>query len=116
MNMSECLTLLALIMALSAYVSSVRARMLDRANVEDSVEKCKHIRAVAQLIWIDAPLVVSGLLLLSYVMMWQLGDIRFDGVLSTALLVFAFAAIAGAVFHACEWCKSMAERRACKGK
>ena len=115
MNMSECLTLLALIMALSAYISSVRARMLDRAK-EYPAEKCKHILAVAQLIWIDVPLVLAGLLLLSYVMMWQLGDIRFDGVLSAALLVFAFAAIAGAVFHACEWCKSMAERRECKGK
>lgn len=115
MNMSECLTLLALIMALSAYVSSVRARRLDRAK-ECSAEKCEHILAVAQLIWIDAPLVLAGLLLLSYVMVWQLLGIRFDGVLDLALLVFAFAAIAGAVFHACEWCKSMAERRACKGK
>jgi hypothetical protein len=115
MNMSECLTLLALIMALSAYVSSVRARMLDHARKYPD-EKCKHIRAVARLIWIDAPLVVSGLLLLSYVMIWQLGDVRFDGVLTAALTVFALAAIAGAVSHACEWCKSMAERSECKGK
>ena len=91
MNMSESLTLLALIMALSAYIGSVRARMLDRANSADPAEKCKQVGAVARLMWIDVPLVLSGLLLLLYLMMWQLIDFRADGVLSAALLVFARA-------------------------
>lgn len=116
MNMSECLTLLALIMALSAYIGSVRARMLDRANVEDAAEKCKQIRAVARLMWVDVPLVLSGLLLLLYVMRWQLFAVRDEGVLAAALSVFTFAAIVMAVFHACEWCKSLSERSGCTGK
>lgn len=110
MNLSECLTLLALIMALSAYIGSVRARMLDRAK-QYPAEKCKHIGAAAQLMWIDVPLVLSGLLLLLYVMMWQLVDFRADGVLSVALFVFALAAVVMAVFHACEWCKSLSRLR-----
>jgi hypothetical protein len=113
MNMSECLTLLALIMALSAYIGSVRARMLDRAKKYPD-EKCKQIRAVARLMWIDVPLVLSGLLLLLYVMMWQLVDFRADGVLAVALSVFAFAAIVMALFHACEWCKSLSGRSECR--
>lgn len=116
MNMSESLTLLALIMALSAYIGSVRARMLDRANSADPAEKCKQVGAVARLMWIDVPLVLSGLLLLLYLMIWQLIDFRADGVLSAALLVFAFAAVVMAVFHACEWCRSVSELTECKGK
>lgn len=114
MNLSECLTLLALIMALSAYIGSVRARLLDRANVENHDEKCKQIRAVARLMWIDVPLVVSGLLLLLFVMMWQLGDFRADVVLVAALGVFAASAVVMAVFHACQWCKSLARLNECK--
>lgn len=115
MNMSECLTLLALIMALSAYIGSVRARMLDRARQHPS-EKGDYIRAAAALMWVDVPLVASGFLLLSYVMVWQLLGIRFDGVLSLALLAFSFAAVVMAVFHACEWCKSLSKLREIKGE
>jgi len=111
MNMSECLTLLALIMALSAYIGSVRARMLDRAK-QYADEKSDYIRAAAGLMWIDVPLVLSGFLLLLYVMMWQLVDLRADGVLTSALSAFAFAAVVMAVFHACEWCKSLSRLRA----
>ena len=115
MNLSECLTLLALIMALSAYIGSVRARMLDRAK-ESTNEKCDYIRDVAWLMLIDVPLVVSGLLLLLFVMMWQLGDFRADVVLAAALIVFAASAVVMAVFHACQWCKSLAKLNECKTK
>jgi len=115
MNMSECLTLLALIMALSAYIGSVRARMLDRAK-QNPAEKAKHIGDAAQLMWIDVPLVLSGFLLLLYLMMWQLVDFRADGVLSVALVVFALSAVVMVVFHACEWCKSLSKLRELKTK
>ncbi|MDP3583958.1 MAG: hypothetical protein Q8R61_02440 [Thiobacillus sp.] len=115
MNLSECLTLLALIMALSAYIGSVRARLLDRAK-ESTTEKCDYIRDVARLMWIDVPLVVSGLLLLLFVMMWQLGNYRADVVLAAALSVFALSAVVMAIFHACEWCKSLGKLNECKTK
>lgn len=113
MNLSECLTLLALIMALSAYIGSVRARMLDRAK-QYPAEKSDYIRAAAGLMLIDVPLVLSGLLLLLHVLMWQLVDFRADGVLIAALSVFALSAVVMAVFHACEWCKSLSKLRALK--
>ena len=116
MDLSECLTLLALIMALSAYIGSVRARLLDRAkeHSDDKKEKCDYIRDVARLMWIDVPLVISGLLLLLFVMRWQLFGFRDEVVLVAALIVFAASAVVMAVFHACQWCKSLAKLNECK--
>ena len=110
MSLSDCLTLLTLVMGLSAYIGSVRARMLDRAR-EDPANKADYVRAAARLMWGDAPLVLSGLLLLLYVVAWYFADVRFELLLNLALIAFLAAAGVLAAFHVCEWCKSRVKLR-----
>ncbi len=124
-------SILAVIVGLTAYIGSIRRRFLDKENEKDAAKKGiiqelekivfdkkiiqelmnmdaakrKLIQKVNRLMWADVPLVIAGLCIAAF-NLWPL--FKSDPSLSLfklGILMFGFALIILAIFHASEWFK-----------
>ena len=104
--------LLTIIIALSAYLATIRLIGIERlgkpgSEVSPDVKK-KLKRKLLFLMFVDAPLVVSGLLLVYHIFAPDLfGCVAPACILRTAQGLFALAVVILAVLHAIEWGKTI---------
>ncbi|NER78288.1 MAG: hypothetical protein F6K42_01680 [Leptolyngbya sp. SIO1D8] len=119
------LTLLAIIVALAAYVGEVRRRLIDKASkaARGSSEHEKHKLDAASLLWADIPLIAAGIIISLPIILqlwpiivdlisvpftspnWNRGIAVSVGGVATVLLIGI--AISLPCFHVREWGKSI---------
>lgn len=113
MPTTDVIAFLGLIIALSAYVASVRLWMIDRMTRQNDGGK-KRTKLILKLLTLaDAPLIVSGLLLFTYAFwdhtlkLWLgLTGSAPEWLLSWSIGVFTFALISLMGHHIAAWRKS----------
>ncbi len=66
MGNSDLLTLIGIVIALAAYIATVRGRILDKARIETGTDK-QNLKLYARLLMLaDVPLIISGVSLSVY--------------------------------------------------
>lgn len=108
--MPDSMNLLALIVALSAYLAAIRFFAQERLATTPRPPNERALKVLLfRLVFADAPLVVAGLILA-----WQL----FETPLQTdpcqtkswwVAFLFCIAVVVMAVYHFLSWCKSIKE-------
>ena len=100
------LPLLSLVIVLSAYLATVRGRLLDKMSEATGDKRTSLKNYLKLLLWAEVPLVLSGLLLAWCLGCRLCGYVAWPEVENAAFGTFYFAVLALAVFHAWEWVKT----------
>ncbi|MCP9473425.1 MAG: hypothetical protein NNA30_11885 [Nitrospira sp.] len=110
---ADVIALLSLIVALSAYVATIRLRLIDRIKNAQDEEK-KKLKTTSRLLTLaDAPLVVSGLLLFFYAFwnntlgLWFFCAESPNWMLSWSIGLLTFALVVLVAHHMGAWWKSI---------
>ena len=104
-------SLLGIVIALTAYIATVRRRVLDKTQEDpaknDPGKKAELFKYAVNLMWADVPLVVSGILIAVHNILLLAGIHGYQKLFWLGILFFGFALVVLAVFHASEWSKSI---------
>ncbi|HEY0963587.1 MAG TPA: hypothetical protein VGE69_14645 [Pseudomonadales bacterium] len=118
MPTTDLIAFLSLIVGLSAYLATIRIRIIDKIEEcgDDTAQKARkdklHVISIG-LTLADAPLVVSGLLLFFHGFWEATVGLLVDSpaappwVLTWAIWLFSFSIIVLAIHHAIAWAKSV---------
>lgn len=106
MDSSELLTVIGIIIALAAYLATVRGRILDKARTATGDDKIRLKRYAKMLVLADAPLVLSGALLSVYAGSKMFAHTASECLLLLGMSIFALALVVLMCFHVYEWYKS----------
>lgn len=101
--------LLGIVIALAAYIATVRARILDKAANAAEAQRPRLYRAARTLMWADVPLVVAGLTLGLHNLLLAGGYAPCALLAPVGLIAAGLALLVLAVLHANEWYKSFAK-------
>lgn len=104
---SDLLTIIGVIIALAAYIASVRGRILDKAVAASiEIKKTELKNYAKRLMFADVPLIISGLMLIIYTALKTFANTEIGILLNLGMSLFAIALAVLAIFHALEWYKS----------
>lgn len=104
MQRADLLTLLAIIIALSAYLATVRLFAIDRlTQLAGDLQKRKKVHRNLRLLFVaDAPMTVSAVFLGIYILYSNAPSCF----LPTSIYLFTFAGLMLLIYHIYAWIKS----------
>jgi len=106
MGNSDLLTLIGIVIALAAYIATVRGRILDKARIATGTDK-QNLKLYARLLMLaDVPLIISGVSLSIYTAEKEFLQREWECFLNLGMVSFGFALLALVGFHIYEWYRS----------
>ena len=107
LEIGHILSLIAIVIALSAYLSSVRQRMYDLKRKETDPDRKASIgKAISAILIADVPLIITGgILMLAFA--FRYFGAKIEIIESVGLLVMGVALCGLIYLHMCEWGKKV---------